>query len=688
MTISAAEQYLIELVNRARLDPLAEAQRQGIDLNQGLAAGTISTTQKQVLAPNALLEQAAQTHAEWLLATGSFSHTGENGSSVTQRITAAGYTLGGRWATGENLAFSASSRALDLQQAVIQHHNGLFQSAGHRRNLMEDSFREIGVAQVTGPFTWNGIRYNHASMLTEKFAVSGYAVHVTGVFYADRDGDRFYSIGEGTAGYVADGARLGFTAPAGGYALEVQSSAALRLTLGTAQTGGVVEIDTSRGNAKLDLVDGTHVLSSVNTRLISGFTEASLLGIANLTLHGGMSHDTLRGNAGNNMIAGGGGNDTLYGGAGHDTLVGGVGDDLIHGGTGNDMLLGGEGHDTLFGGAGNDTLIGNQGDDLMDGGEGSDLYMIEGNDILRDTGTGAHDFDRAQISDPHGVAIAVGGWFGIERISGFTGDDTIDATGALADLSMQGGDGNDILIGGSGHDTLFGGTGNDQLFGGDGDDMLLGGPGQDSLFGGAGNDTLIGNQGADLMDGGEGSDLYMIEGPDTIHDSGTGAHDFDRAQIGNPGGVAIAVGHWTGIERVDGFTGNDTIDASGSELRIFLNGGAGNDLLIGGAGHDTLVGGAGDDRLIGGAGNDYLVGGAGADIFVFTPGFGRDVIADFQHGSDRIELRFHGQMRDFDSLSVHQHSTHAVITARDTADTLILADVSASALTADDFIFF
>lgn len=37
MTISAAEQLLIELINRARLDPLAEAQRLGIDLNAGLA---------------------------------------------------------------------------------------------------------------------------------------------------------------------------------------------------------------------------------------------------------------------------------------------------------------------------------------------------------------------------------------------------------------------------------------------------------------------------------------------------------------------------------------------------------------------------------------------------------------------------------------------------------------------------
>jgi Ca2+-binding RTX toxin-like protein len=257
----------------------------------------------------------------------------------------------------------------------------------------------------------------------------------------------------------------------------------------------------------------------------------------------------------------------------------------------------------------------------------------------------------------------------------------------MTDMSLQGADGNDLLIGGFGHDTLFGGNGDDHLLGGDGHDMLMGGPGSYTLFGGAGNDTLIGNQGADLMDGGEGSDVYMIEGADTIHDSGQGAGDFDRAQISHPGGMAIAVGHWTGVERVSGFTGNDTIDASGAQVAIILDGGAGNDLLIGGGGNDSLFGGAGNDRLIGGGGNDYLAGGAGADMFVFSSGFGRDVIADFVQGDDRIELRFHDSMAAFGALSIHQEQNNAVITAQGTRDTIVLLDVMASALTADDFIF-
>jgi len=91
MTVSAAEQYLLELINRARLDPQAEAARYGVSLNTGLAAGTISGTPVQVLAHNTELERAAVDHSEWMLATNTFSHEGVGGSDPGDRIEAAGY---------------------------------------------------------------------------------------------------------------------------------------------------------------------------------------------------------------------------------------------------------------------------------------------------------------------------------------------------------------------------------------------------------------------------------------------------------------------------------------------------------------------------------------------------------------------------------------------------------------------
>ena len=49
---SAAEQYFLELINRARANPAAEAARLGISLNEGLAGGTITASAKPPLAFN------------------------------------------------------------------------------------------------------------------------------------------------------------------------------------------------------------------------------------------------------------------------------------------------------------------------------------------------------------------------------------------------------------------------------------------------------------------------------------------------------------------------------------------------------------------------------------------------------------------------------------------------------------
>ena len=57
---SVHEQLMLELVNRARLDPLSEAKRLGIDLNKNLAPGTLNGTPRAVLAPNDLLLDGAK----------------------------------------------------------------------------------------------------------------------------------------------------------------------------------------------------------------------------------------------------------------------------------------------------------------------------------------------------------------------------------------------------------------------------------------------------------------------------------------------------------------------------------------------------------------------------------------------------------------------------------------------------
>lgn len=69
------------------------------------------------------------------------------------------------------------------------------------------------------------------------------------------------------------------------------------------------------------------------------------------------------------------------------------------------------------------------------------------------------------------------------------------------------------------------------------------------------------------------------------------------------------------------------------------------DKAFGLAGNDTMLGNGGNDTLTGGAGSDYLTGGAGNDTFVFNAAsetansvIACDVISDFKHGQDKIDL--------------------------------------------------
>ena len=100
--LTDAEQYLVELINRARLDPQTEARRQGISLNADLDSGTISGAARQVLAVNDALTLAAEVQSDWVLDNDQFGHAGAGGNTPATRIREAGYT--NSTTTGENLS--------------------------------------------------------------------------------------------------------------------------------------------------------------------------------------------------------------------------------------------------------------------------------------------------------------------------------------------------------------------------------------------------------------------------------------------------------------------------------------------------------------------------------------------------------------------------------------------------------
>jgi Ca2+-binding RTX toxin-like protein len=112
------------------------------------------------------------------------------------------------------------------------------------------------------------------------------------------------------------------------------------------------------------------------------------------------------------------------------------------------------------------------------------------------------------------------------------GNDTLVVdSNVKADITADGGAGNDVMVGGGGDDCLSGGKGNDVIFGRGGNDRLEGGKGNDYLSGGKGNDCLSGGKGDDWLNGGKGSDsLHGGKGNDHL-DGGKG-HDHNH---GGPG---------------------------------------------------------------------------------------------------------------------------------------------------------
>lgn len=91
-----------------------------------------------------------------------------------------------------------------------------------------------------------------------------------------------------------------------------------------------------------------------------------------------------------------------------------------------------------------------------------------------------------------------------------------------------------------------------------------------------------------------------------------------------------------GDDRLKGRAGRDIIDGDRGNDQLY--GGKGDDELLGGTGDDRLYGNRGNDLLWGGSGNDFLRGGRGQDTFVLAPGEGKNIIADFNPGTDLIGL--------------------------------------------------
>ncbi len=136
-----------------------------------------------------------------------------------------------------------------------------------------------------------------------------------------------------------------------------------------------------------------------------------------------------------------------------------------------------------------------------------------------------------------------------------------------------------------------------------------------------------------------------------------------------------------GSDLIRGGRGDDFIQTGNGDDTVY--GGAGNDILTNFATNAHLYGGAGDDTLQGGWDNDHMTGGAGADCFCFLSDQGRDSVADFTHGEDRLVLLDFATSKA--DLTIVQSGADTRISFGDWS--VLLRNVDHTVLTKGDFVF-
>lgn len=98
------------------------------------------------LRPERRLARAATRHARDMVRHSYFTHASRSGAPFTARVRRAGYTRGaGRWWAGENMAWGSDERS--TPRRIVR---AWMRSPGHRVNVLDRSFRDLGVGVAAG----------------------------------------------------------------------------------------------------------------------------------------------------------------------------------------------------------------------------------------------------------------------------------------------------------------------------------------------------------------------------------------------------------------------------------------------------------------------------------------------------------------------------------------------------------
>ena len=270
-------------------------------------------------------------------------------------------------------------------------------------------------------------------------------------------------------------------------------------------------------------------------------------------------------------------------------------------------------------------------------------------------------------------------------ITGSASADTIKTAGA--NMTVNGGKGNDLLTGGTGADVFIytEGDGNDTITNFDANDKIsvksgvitTSTDGNDVIFSiGSGKITVKDGNGKNISyidasgrenvypDVADNNDVeYNAKGTSATLKASYSKDKFESSDYSSYKDILVTIdasavtnelsikgnkkaNRIIGTEEDDviyGGAGKDTLLGSDGNDEVYgekgndsIIGGSGNDTLDGGDGNDILNGGKNNDVLWGGAGDDTLTGGAGMDVFFYEDGDGNDVITDYSSSLDKV----------------------------------------------------
>ncbi|MEW4448918.1 peroxidase family protein [Qipengyuania sp. JC766] len=155
----------------------------------------------------------------------------------------------------------------------------------------------------------------------------------------------------------------------------------------------------------------------------------------------------------------------------------------------------------------------------------------------------------------------------------------------------------------------FNGADHTTINGTEGNDIIIAGGGDDGIWGGGGDDRIEGGHGVDLIIGGAGNDIITDSG-----DSG----DFIKGEDGDD-----VIANSNGLDVLMGGRGKDAFIVGVDATEVF--GGEGDDFILGGDDADFLLGNEGDDWIEAGGGFDTTAG-DNSELFFNSTIVGHDVM--------------------------------------------------------------